>query len=177
MNTFGGLLILFSLVLFGVAAYEMWNGADDPLATVFAGLIFLGVGFFLAVREPGATSHVIERLASEGASQFQSKTVQGAEVRETTKAEAIFSVIQTGDDRTLDKVHVLLSEDPRVTAIVEESGRWYSTPDGDDLPEWFALRTYCDPTLVDTVMEETKARIRESLGPTEASKVSISRYS
>lgn len=115
----------------------------------------------------------------ESGETFAADTVlpESAPVSEQKQTKAIFSVVQTGDDGVLDQVSALLAKDPRITSVVSESGRWYATPDRDDLPEWFALRAYCSRDLIEQVMQETQERIRENLGPDAASEVSVSRYS
>lgn len=160
MNTFGGLLILFSFLVFVRSGYEFWRGTEDAWSTVIVGLFFLTLGYFLAVREPR-----------------QGVVTKTADAEASTSDKAIFSVVQTGDHTVLDEVEALMAKDKRIVSIVTDSGRWYSVPDGDDLPEWFALRAYCSPELIDQVMEDTWNLMREMLGDKAANKVSISRYS
>lgn len=52
MDTFGGLLILFGILVLGMAAYEGWTGTDGAGSTAIVGIFFLGLGYVLAIRTP-----------------------------------------------------------------------------------------------------------------------------
>ncbi|MCA8900184.1 MAG: hypothetical protein KDA53_02935 [Hyphomonas sp.] len=79
--------------------------------------------------------------------------------------EQRFTIHQTGSTQELDAIHRALADEPAITAIVEESGRHYSVPDGDDLPEWTALRVYCQTDGdVAAFMDALRHRLAERLG-------------
>ena len=172
MQTFSGLLILFSFVVLGRAAYEGWIGQPDAWSTAIVGLFFLGLGFYLAARAPDAS--VVEETT--GAPTDDAETTP-ARAQARPPAEAVFSIIQTGSDAVLDRVMPLLDRDPRIISVTDEAGRWYSVPDGDDLPEWFALRVRCPGDQIDEVMRDTTAAIRETLGDEAVNRLTINRYS
>lgn len=177
LKTFGGLLILFSFLVFVRSGFEFWRGTEDAWSTGVVGLFFLTLGYFLAVREP--RRGVVKKAADAQEKQEPEAPapVETAPDEASISDKAIFSVVQTGDHTVLDEVEALMAKDKRIVSIVTDSGRWYSVPDGDDLPEWFALRAYCSPELIDQVMEDTWNLMREMLGDKAANKVSISRYS
>ena len=176
MNTFGGFLILFSFLVFGIAAWEGLTGVEDAGSTGLVGLFFLILGYVLATRTPGRSAvETLAEQAAEKVGETLSDFIPAAS--EAEPAEAVFSVSQTGDNDVLDRVDRLLEKDKRVRTVVAESGRWHQTPDDEDLPEWFALRVYCLAGEVDQVMTDTETRIRSELGEAAARKVSIRRFS
>ncbi len=75
-----------------------------------------------------------------------------------------FVIHRSFDDTGVSALAAALQALPEVASVTEEEGRWYSVPDRDDLPEWFALRvtaagTAGDPAgfkaLLHRVIEET----------------------
>jgi hypothetical protein len=79
--------------------------------------------------------------------------------------DACFSVIGGLDDETaLDRVESFLERDPRVESVISETGRWYSVPDRDELPEWIALRVYSGTKDRDALMAMTRTYLDEKLG-------------
>lgn len=53
---------------------------------------------------------------------------------------ASLTIIQSFNDDGFEPIREWLQADPRVTGETTENGRHYSVPDGDDLPEWYAIR-------------------------------------
>ena len=50
------------------------------------------------------------------------------------------TIIQSFNDDGFEPIKKWLQADPRVTGEATENGRHYTVPDGDDLPEWYAIR-------------------------------------
>ena len=67
--------------------------------------------------------------------------------------------------------------DPRIREVYHDSGRYHSTPDGEDLPEWFALRVACKRDVLESAMKDAGEAILRELGPDVAKRVSIRHYS
>lgn len=169
MNIIAGLLILFGLFVLGKAGYEAFTGVEGAWSTGLVGLFFVGVGVFLANRKGKPTPKPPNPVKA-----FTEAVVSNAPPE---PKEAIFSIIQTGDDDVVDRVEGLLDGFRGVRTVVYETGQWHSTPDREDLPEWNALRVYCDAQEVDQVMEEVSQLIKDKLGVEALNKLSIQRYS
>lgn len=169
MAILSGLIILFGLLLLVVGGYQSLTGREDAVASALTGLVFAGLGLYLSGR-PERASKSPGKI--ESGPIFDTTTVKA----EAEHAEAILSIVQTNDDRIVDAIEGLLADHPRIRTVVSETGRWYATPDRDDLPEWFALRVYVDSELVDEMMAEVVELIREKLGESALDSVSISRF-
>ena len=91
-------------------------------------------------------------------------------------AEERFTIHQTGGSAALDRIASALDAEAAITHVSEESGRHYSVPDGDDLPEWTALRIYVETGDLDAYMEGLRARLVAKLGSDTLSAVTIARY-
>lgn len=169
MQTISGLIILFGLFVLGRAGYETYKGVEDAWSTGVVGLFLLGLGIYLAGR-PRKPAPDIPNPVEAVAEAISPK------VPDEPK-EAIFSIIQTGDDDVVDRAEALLAGFRGVRSVVSETGQWYSTPDRDDLPEWNALRVYCDAKEVDKVMEDVSNHIKDKLGVKALNKLTIQRYS
>lgn len=167
-DTIGGLLILFGLLIVGMGIWELvfGDGGEAWKAMLTGGGVIVA-GYYVVTRETAAA-------AEQGCSEAEVEPTVPSDV--PAPADKRFTIIQTGDDGVLDRVIPLLEADHRVTSIIEESGRWHSTPDRDDLPEWFALRTYCKTDDLDGLMEELGRLIESRLGKEAASKVQIRHY-
>lgn len=185
MERLGGLIILIGLYALGRGGYEFYRGIEGALSTSVVGIAFVGFGYVLVNllpsrrgAAPGPAGEAAPEKEGQDGRGGTAGTETGAEAEaEVAPAQAVFSVVQTGDDDVLVRVERLLKEDPRITDIVSESGQWHQTPDRDDLPEWHALRAYCARSKVETVIEESGARVREALGEEAAQKLSFSRFS
>lgn len=169
MQIISGLLILFGLFVLGRAGYEAFKGVEDAWSTGIVGLFFTGLGVYLAGRTGKPAPDIPNPV--EAVAEAVSPTSP------PEPKEAIFSIIQTGDDDVVDRVERLLEGFRGVRTVVSETGQWYSTPDRDDLPEWNALRVYCDAARVDQVMEEVSQLIKDKLGVEALNKVNIQHYS
>lgn len=169
MDIIAGLLILFGLFVLGRAGYEAFTGVEGAWSTGIVGLFFVGVGVFLANRKGKPTPKLPNPVEA-----FTEAVVSKSPPE---PKEAIFSIIQTGDDDVVDRVESLLDGFRGVRAVVYETGQWHSTPDRDDLPEWTALRVYCDAKEADKVMEDVSNHIKDKLGVEALNKLSIQRYS
>lgn len=178
MERLGGFFSLFGLAALAFAAYGWFAGIAVAPEAGLAGLVLLASGYYLSSRRPDKPGALAVPPAS-GPPAFDPPQAETAvaHVEDRKAPEAVFSVVQTGDDDILTKVEALLEKDPRITAIVSESGQWYQNPDRDDLPEWHALRAYCSRDLVKQIMEESEARVRSALGERMAAEVSFSRFS
>ena len=53
---------------------------------------------------------------------------------------ASLTITQNLDDDGFEPIKAWLQADSRVTGETTDNGRHYSVPDGDDLPEWYAIR-------------------------------------
>ncbi|MCC2099018.1 MAG: hypothetical protein KDJ29_19155 [Hyphomicrobiales bacterium] len=84
-----------------------------------------------------------------------------------------FIVIENFEDTLLDRVSALLRRDPRVMEVYYDSGQYHSTPDGDELPEWFALRVDCKREAVADLMRDAEQAIARELGAEAAKRLSI----
>lgn len=169
MQIISGLLILFGLFVLGRAGYEAFKGVEDAWSTGVVGLFFTGLGVYLAGRT-GKPAPDIPNPVEAVAEAISPKPPDEPK-------EAIFSIIQTGDDDVVDRIERLLESVSSVRTVVSETGQWHSTPDRDDLPEWNALRVYCDAKEADEVMEEVTNHIKDKLGVEALNKVTIQRYS
>ncbi|MFQ5439038.1 MAG: DUF308 domain-containing protein [Paracoccaceae bacterium] len=171
----GVLAILAGLVVLVWAVSQLVTGGPN---TALAGVAVIAVligGVYLVKRrvsDPKVAPGTTEATVPEAGPPAETDPPA-----ETAPAQAIFSVVQTGDDRALNRVERLLQGDPRITDIIAESGQWYASPDRDDLPEWHALRVYCAQDEIDQVMAESERRVASKLGQSTAAKVSFSRYS
>lgn len=166
MDRIYSLLILFGLVLLVVAGYDFVTGGADAGIKAVLGIGFIGSGVYLAgrPRSDRPIAEVVEKLTPNP--QRPPKQPR----------PTIISVIQTGDDDVVDRVERLLENDERISSVVSETGRWHSTPDRDDLPEWTALRVYCGDAQSDKMIEYISERIRVSLGTDALNKVTIQPY-
>jgi hypothetical protein len=70
----------------------------------------------------------------------------------------------------------VIGGEPRIFNIVSEEGRYYSVPDGDDLPPWYALRIGCLKGDEDDLMEWSRKAIAEALGKDVANSLQINHY-
>ena len=167
MEKAGGYLILFGLLLVAIGLWRVFTGGEDAIAAMVTGGVIVLAGFLLVARAP-------DRLpdAAMPASPAAPETPAGPPLADT----AWFSVIESIEDKVIDKVASVLSTDPRITHIEHEQGRYYSNPDRDDLPEWFALRCECRREERDQVMEDAARLIAERLGQESANRVSINVY-
>ena len=169
MDVISGLLILFGLFTLGRSGYEAFTGVEDAWSTAAVGLFFTVIGVVFANQK--------RKFKSAPAEPVETAVEAVKSVMPEEPKEAIFSIIQTGDDDVVDRVERLLESVSSVRTVVSETGQWYSTPDRDDLPEWNALRVYCDAASVDQVMEEVSQLIKDKLGETARNKVNIQHYS
>ena len=55
-------------------------------------------------------------------------------------SEAKLTIIQNEHNDNFDTVEKWLERDERVVSFGIDNGRHYTVPDGDDLPEWYAIR-------------------------------------
>lgn len=167
MGKAGGYLMLFGLLLVAIGLWRAFAGGEDAIAAMVTGGVIVLVGFLLAARAP-------DRLPETA--------LPAAPALPETPAEpplpdtAWFSVIESVEDEVIDEVAAVLATDPRITHIEHEQGRYYSNPDRDDLPEWFALRCECRREERDQVMEDAARLIAERLGQDAANRVSIRVY-
>jgi hypothetical protein len=53
---------------------------------------------------------------------------------------ASLTITQNFNDDGFEPIRAWLQADSRVAAESTDNGRHYSVPDGDDLPEWYAIR-------------------------------------
>lgn len=90
--------------------------------------------------------------------------------------EKRFTIHQTGETDALDRIRAALGDEPAITSIVEESGRHYSVPDRDDLPEWTALRIYCETQDLDAYMAALRERLVAALGQDTVNAVTIAHF-
>lgn len=78
-----------------------------------------------------------------------------------------FTIHQTGESSALDRIHDFLSKDSSVTDISEQSGRHYSVPDRDDLPEWTSLWVHVrvkDFDALKAYVDDLQDRLSNALG-------------
>lgn len=78
-----------------------------------------------------------------------------------------FTIHQTGESSELDRIHDFLSGENAVTSISEQSGRHYSVPDRDDLPEWTSLWVHVQAKDFDALkayVEGLQDRLSKALG-------------
>ncbi len=66
-------------------------------------------------------------------------------------SHAMLTITQSIDDDGFEPIKAWLQADPRVTGQTTDNGRYYTVPDGDDLPEWYAIR-------INTVHEHRESR-------------------
>ncbi len=170
MERFGGLLMLFGTLLLGMSAWRWVFDGPDVLATFLSGVFFLILGWFVAIRDFGPAK--VQQAAADIVPEQLTPTLA-----KSAPSKAIISFVQTGDDDVLERVERLLEQDARITSITSEGGRWYSVPDGDDLPEWYALRAYCSTEEVEQIMADMSSLLVKNLGSASAAQISISRYS
>lgn len=146
-----GLLV----ALYGVTTL---TGAGSILLVIVGGvLLMVGVGYFLP-----------DESSPSAADETPASVTVAAELRDSATApleqEVYFSIIQNLDDNLLDRVSPLLEDDSRILFVGEDHGHHYSTPDRDDLPEWFALRVQTKSADRDAVMADIKSQISSQLG-------------
>jgi len=75
----------------------------------------------------------------------QSPAEEGRETPEWARdpdpdSPASLTITQNLNDDGFEPIRAWLQADPRVTSETTDNGRHYSVPDGDDLPEWYAIR-------------------------------------
>lgn len=176
-DTVGGLLMLFGILIIGMGIWEaVFEDTGEAWQTALTGIVIVAAGFFIVTRQMPVPGGSGAATPDEDAGNVPIYTATGKEPAESGPAEARFTIIQSYDDGVLDRIVPILEADGRITSIVEEGGRWYSTPDRDDLPEWFALRVYCVTGDLDGLMDEMGRTIETRLGKEAASKVSIRHY-
>lgn len=171
-------MALIGLILFVIG---IWQAVfDDLLAGGFLMLVGLGVflwagGLFSRFGNADEEELPPEPILDTGATEAVEITETPVEPEPDGER---FTVYETGDDTYLDAVAELLAKNPEIETMVGESGRHYSVPDGDDLPEWFALRVYCarGARPLDDIMNDLNAEIREKLGEEAFFRLSVMRY-
>ncbi|MBD1547551.1 hypothetical protein [Roseibium aggregatum] len=176
----GGFLILFGLLIVGMGFWEaFFEDTGEAWKTMLTGGVIVATGHWIVV---GGLSLFSRRAPAGAEAAVEGATFEApiseatAETAPSGPAEKRFTIVQTGDDDVLDRVADLLAGDDRITDVVEEGGRWYSVPDRDDLPEWFALRVYCQVDDLDAFMEEIDRLIEDRLGSKSAAKVRVDHY-
>ena len=78
--------------------------------------------------------------------------------------EVDFIITQDKKDDLLDRIDHLLDEDDRILSTYSDSGRYYSVPDRDDLPEWYKLGVRSLRKDRDAIMADLSEEIRSKLG-------------
>ena len=165
------LLFALSVLVVGATLWLFGTAGPGKAITLAGGAILFGglvmLGWDAGKDAPGA-------IPADGANGTDDAEVPSS--TQPAKAEKRFTIVQTGDDAALDRAADILSDDDRITEIIHESGRWYAVPDRDDLPEWNALRIYCDVPDLDAFMTEVDGILRDRLDAADYSEVSISHY-
>ena len=178
-DTIGGLLMLFGLLIVMMGIWEaIFADGGRAWQTMLTGGVIIVAGYFVVTGGRGTTTPSATASA-DAPSEIQTAGAQPAMAAAENLSGPTakrFTIIQTGDDDVLDQVTPILEADARITSVIEEGGRWYSTPDRDDLPEWFALRVYCMTDDLDQFMEEIEREIVTRLGKKAANKVQIRHY-
>ncbi len=87
--------------------------------------------------------------------------------------EVDFIIIQNKKDDLLDRIEHLLDEDDRILSTYSESGRHYSAPDGDDLPEWHKLGVRSLRKDQEAIMADLSEKIKSKLGEDDLDGVDI----
>lgn len=169
MEIISGLIIMLGLLIIGISGYEAFSGIDGAWATALVGVVVTAIGIYLSGRNWA-------RPIQQGSETHPGGAGRQPHASPEERRETIYSVIQTGDDSVIDRVESLLEKDPRVTAIVSETGRWHQTPDRDDLPEWTALRVYFGFDGSEEARDHLTNLIRENLGPDALNRVTIRPY-
>lgn len=83
----------------------------------------------------------------------------------------------TGATREIDAIHCALADAPDITAIVEEAAGTCSVPYGDNLPEWTALRIYCQTDSdVTAFMDRLRDRLAGRIGKHIVNALSFSAF-
>ena len=191
-STFGGLVMLLAFVILGMGLWELLvDGSSEGWSTLIVGGGVLLIGFFTASWDiwrgsSGSSGNVIfeevegnlgEINAREKAEREAQRAAEAAAVKKPGEPEdKRFTIHQTGGEGAVDAAREVLAREPRITSIVEEGGRWYSVPDGDDLPEWNALRIYCTVDDLDGFMDEMRALLKEKLSAEDYGELTIAHY-
>ena len=166
--------MLLAFVILAMGAWELlYEGSSEGWQTLIVGGAILLIGFFVASWEIWFGGVTLRREEPSGAVPEKTSPPPPAEVK---AGPARFTIHQTGDDTAVDRAQRILEADPRITSIVEEGGRWYSVPDGDDLPEWNALRIYCEVDDLDAFMEEVSETLKTQLSASDYGKLTIAHY-
>lgn len=178
-DTFGGLLILFGLLVVGMGIWEaVFGDGGEAWQTMLTGGVIVVAGYYVVTGGRQITTRSATTSAGPASAMATAETPPVIATAETPSAPTAkrFTIIQTGDDDVLDRITPILEADERITSVIEEYGRWYSTPDRDDLPEWFALRVYCKTDDLDQFMREVGRLIETRLGKEAAGEVQIRHY-
>ena len=184
-STLGGCAMLFAFLVLGMGLWELVvDGSSEGWSTLIVGGIFLVTGFFVASWEIWrGSSGEIDPVEVEGNLAALNAVENAASAAEQPPAppepqdeKQRFTIHQTGEDHALDRAGEILSGDKRITSMHWETGRWYSVPDGDDLPEWFALRITCDVDDLDAFMEEISEKLQEMLPASDFNALTIAHY-
>jgi hypothetical protein len=168
-----GYVILIGLLVVVAGIWRYFFGAHTPADTIMlAGAVLAHAGAVLAGR-----AHLpAEPLEAPAVSQAHHPAIHYEGVRDV-REDSYFTVIESFEDTALDDIAILLRRDPRIREVYHDSGRCHSTPDGEDLPEWFALRVACKRDVLESAMKDAGETILRELGPDVAKRVSIRHYS
>ncbi|WP_284124412.1 hypothetical protein [Parerythrobacter aestuarii] len=187
-STLGGCGMMFAFLLLGMGLWELLvDGSGEGWDALIAGAFFLVTGFFVAswdVWGGDSSSGVIDPVEVEGnLGEINAREKAEAEAAALAaspppqaRAEKRFTIHQTGDDTAVDEAANILAGVKQITSIHAESGRWYSVPDGDDLPEWNALRIYCEVEDLDAFMDEMRALLRARMSSSDYNELTIAHY-
>lgn len=174
MDKIAGLMILFGIGVVIRGGWELYAGPEgEGGTTIVVGLFFVAAGFWLASRLPTDPG---EAPAAPATDDDAGKRAAGTKPEVSGNDSAWFSVVESVEETVLDDVAGLARKDPRISHVGYDSGRYYSVPDGDDLPEWFALRIECRKDERDAVMQALEERIRAEMGPEALRRISLSYY-
>jgi hypothetical protein len=172
-QSLAGYVILIGLLVVAAGVWRYFYGSHTSADTIMlAGAVLAHAGAILAGR-----AHLpAEPLKGPAVSHAPHPAIHYEGVRDV-REDAYFTVIENFEDTALDDIAILLRRDPRIREVYHDSGRYHSTPDGDDLPEWFALRVACKRDVLESAMKDAGEAILRELGPDVAKRVSIRHYS
>jgi hypothetical protein len=94
---------------------------------------------------------------------------------EHPEKKATIMITRNHTDEGLYMLESLLKKDKRVLTTGQDEGRYYSVPDGRDLPEWFSLHIGCKVKHLKELLVDLPVLISENIDKEDASKFQVRR--
>ncbi|NIZ59615.1 hypothetical protein DL239_01350 [Sedimentitalea sp. CY04] len=165
--------VLVILSLWGLySGFQLgFRSENGPALVLFSVLgIMAGVGILLPNQDSNSQT-VEDAPAAPAAPDHNPK---GAPVLDERQSKAEFMVLRNYSDDGLGTVELFLEQDMRVLNMGRDEGRYYTVPDGRDLPEWFSIHASCRQNDLDALLADLTEHMKTNLDDSIADEISIS---